>query len=93
MTGIMRLLQNLLQSLSTRLSSPTPDQIRAARLAAGLNQNEAASLIISSKRSWENWEQGRVNMHPGLFDYFLIQSGQKNLRIDENTPKDESEIL
>lgn len=61
------------------MNNPTPDQIRAARLAAGLSQDAAAVLIKSSKRSWENWEQGRVKMHPGLFDYFLIQSGQKNV--------------
>ena len=50
------------------MNNPTPDQIRAARLAAGLSQAEAGELILASKRSWENWEQGRVKMHPGLFD-------------------------
>jgi len=57
--------------------SPDIFEIKAARLASGLSQSEAAKLIKSSKRSWENWEQGRVKMHPGLFDYFLIKSGQK----------------
>lgn len=61
------------------MNNPTPDQIRAVRLAAGLSQPEAGELILASKRSWENWEQGRVNMHPGLFDYFLIKTGQKTL--------------
>lgn len=60
------------------MNNPTPDQIRAARLAAGLSQAEACELILSSKRSWENWEQGRVKMHPGLFDYFLIKTKQKS---------------
>lgn len=64
-----------------KVNNPTPDQIRAARLAAGLSHYAAAELIKSSKRSWENWEQGRVNMHPGLFDYFLLLSGQKELKI------------
>ena len=58
--------------------NPTPDNIRSARLAAGLSQAEAGELILSSKRSWENWEQGRVKMHPGLFDYFLIKTKQKS---------------
>ena len=61
-----------------RESNPTPEQIRAARLAAGLSQPEAGELILASKRSWENWEQGRVKMHPGLFDYFLIKTKQKS---------------
>ena len=60
------------------IMKPTPEQIRAARLAAGLSQTEAGELILASKRSWENWEQGRVNMHPGLFDYFLIKTKQKS---------------
>jgi len=59
------------------MNNPTLDQIRAVRLAAGLSQPEAGELILASKRSWENWEQGRVKMHPGLYDYFLIKSGQK----------------
>ena len=60
------------------MTNPTPLQIRAVRLAAGLSQPEAGELILASKRSWENWEQGRVKMHPGLFDYFLIKTKQKS---------------
>ena len=60
------------------MNNPTPDQILVARLAAGLSQPEAGELILASKRSWENWEQGRVKMHPGLFDYFLIKTKQKS---------------
>lgn len=60
------------------MNNPTPYQIRAVRLAAGLSQPEAGELILASKRSWENWEQGRVKMHPGLFDYFLIKTKQKS---------------
>lgn len=60
------------------MTNTTPDNIRSARLAAGLSQAEAGELILSSKRTWENWEQGRVKMHPGLFDYFLIKTKQKS---------------
>lgn len=65
-------------------NKPTPDQLRAARLAAGLSQEDAGELILGSRRSWENWEQGRVKMHPGLFDYFMIKTGQKTY-FDEQT--------
>ena len=61
------------------MNNPTPGQIRTARLASGLSQREAGGLILDSKRSWENWEQGRVKMSPGLFDYFLVKTGQKTL--------------
>ena len=61
------------------IKSSSPSKLReAARLASGLSQNQAAELIKASPRSWENWEQGRVKMHPGLFDYFLIKTKQKN---------------
>lgn len=60
-----------------RASNPRPDEISGLRTDAGLTQQQAADLIRASKRSWENWEQGRVKMHPGLFDYFLIRIGQK----------------
>lgn len=66
-----------LYSNGQSMNNPTPDQIKAARLAAGLSQSQAAEIIKASPRSWENWEQGRVKMHPGLFDYFLIKTMEK----------------
>lgn len=56
-------------------ANPTPDEIRAARLAAGLTQREAAALVHATVSAWEEWEQGRRRMHPGLFELFLIKTG------------------
>jgi len=55
---------------------PTPTAIRAARKVAGLTQDAAAERIHGKRRTWEDWEGGRADMHPGLFELFLIKTGQ-----------------
>lgn len=50
--------------------SPTPADLRAARRAAGLTQAQAAKLIHSKLRTWEDWEAGVAPMHPGLWRLF-----------------------
>lgn len=58
----------------TAASNPAPDAIKAARLAAGLTQSDAAALIYSGLRSWQQWEAGDRRMHPQLFESFLLKS-------------------
>ena len=50
--------------------NPTPDEIRAARDAAGLTQHQAADLIHGTERAWQEWEAGNRRMHPGLWELF-----------------------
>ena len=38
--------------------TPTPEEIKAARIAAGLTQVEAAALIRYSEIAWKQWEGG-----------------------------------
>jgi len=61
-------------------SNPHPAEIRAAREEAGLTQSQAAALVHSSPRNWQQWEDatGGTNarrMHPGLWDLFRIRAG------------------
>lgn len=67
------------EDLGGEISNPTPQHIRAARIAAGLTQKEAANLVQHSQRAWENWESasnsGR-SMHPAIFELFLIKTHQ-----------------
>ena len=58
-------------------ANPTPDEIRAARKLSGLTQREAAELIYASQSAWEDWEQGRRRMPPGLFELFRIKTGKR----------------
>ena len=55
--------------------SPTPAQIRAARTAAGLSQRQAAEVVMSATRSWEDWEAGRRNMPAAKWALFALKVG------------------
>lgn len=48
--------------------APTPDEIRAAREAAGLSRADAAALVYSSVRTIEKWELGAQRMHPAIWE-------------------------
>lgn len=62
---------------STRiLPSPTPDDIRAARAAAGHSQPMAAAVIGVTQRRWEDWEQGLRPMLPALLQAYLLLTEQ-----------------
>ncbi len=61
------------------MKSPTPDEIKEAREAAGLTQAQAANKIFSdSYRSWQNYESGDRAMHPAIWWCFLQRT--KRLR-------------
>lgn len=57
-------------------SNPTPTEVMAGREKAGLTQTEAAKLIRGTLRSWQSYEGGQRTMHPGLWELFLIKTGQ-----------------
>ena len=43
-------------------ASPSPEQIKAARAAAGLTQTQAAAMIYCTLRGWQDWEGGKRAM-------------------------------
>lgn len=57
----------------TAAANPFPDEIREARETAGLSQTDAAALIYSKMRTWQDWEAGIARMHPGLWELFNIK--------------------
>jgi len=60
-------------------SNPTPADIRTARTTAGLTQTEAALTVRASLRGWQQWEAGDRAMSPGLFELFMLKTGQWSL--------------
>lgn len=56
---------------------PSHEEIRSAREAAGLTQTQAAELVHSKLRTWQQWEAGDNRMHPGLWELFMIKTGMK----------------
>lgn len=67
-------------SASTTVTPPEPDDIRAARTAAGLTQTEAGDVVHASLRTWQQWEAGDRKMHPGLFELFKLKTGREKCR-------------
>lgn len=56
------------------MNSPTPDEIRAARIAAGLTQWQASALVYRSTNTWERWEGGSRTMPPDTWELFQIKT-------------------
>lgn len=59
-----------------RSANPAQENIRALRKAEGLTQTDAATLIHSSLRTWQDWEAGVTRMHPGLWELFKIKASK-----------------
>jgi putative transcriptional regulator len=72
-----------------QLANPLPEEIIAARKAAGLTQTDAAGLVCGSLRAWQQWEAGDRRMHPGLWRLFLLESGTTDDRAHTDCPQSE----
>lgn len=61
-------------------STPTPAQIRASRESLQLTQADAAEIVHSGVRSWQQWEAevgtaDHRRMHPAFWELFRIKTG------------------
>lgn len=54
--------------------NPTPAEILKAREGAKLTQAEAAALLHSSWRTWQDWEAGARRMHPAFWELFRLKT-------------------
>lgn len=68
--------KNRSQTNRRSASSPTAAEILAAREYARLTQTEAAQIIYSTLRTWQDWEAGARRCHPAIFELFIIKTGQ-----------------
>jgi putative transcriptional regulator len=57
-------------------AQPAPTEIRAARLAAGLTQTQAADLIGYSLRGWQQIESGQSPVQVAAWALFLLSVRQ-----------------
>ena len=60
----------------TKHDNPAPEEIKAARTAAGHTQTEAADLIGYTVRAWQMWEAGQRLMRRSTFDLYLSRAGK-----------------
>jgi len=53
---------------------PTPQQIKEARVKAGLTQMQAAELVHKKLRTWQDWEHksGKYKIDLTAWELFLI---------------------
>ena len=54
-------------------AKPTAQQIKAARESAGLTQTQAAELVFSSTRAWQQWEAQDRGMHLAFWALFCYR--------------------
>jgi DNA-binding transcriptional regulator YiaG len=59
------------------VGTPTPAEIRAAREALGLTQTDAAALVHTTCRVWQQWEAGDRRMHPAFFELFIRKTHRR----------------
>ena len=50
------------------------DDIKNARLKAGITQLEAANLVHVNLRTWQKWEYGERSIHPAFYELFIIKT-------------------
>lgn len=60
---------------SNPAANPAPADIREAREAAGLTQTDAAALLHTTCRTWQQWEAGDRRMHAAFWELFRNKSG------------------
>lgn len=59
-------------------TSPTPEQVKEARLAAGHTQAEAAAVVHRDEyRRWSEWERGVVKMPPAEWELYLLKTQKR----------------
>ena len=54
-------------------ATPTPAQIVALRDKAGLTQTQAAAVVFTTLRNWQQWEGGERRMHPAFYELFRMK--------------------
>jgi len=55
------------------LDRPSPEDVKVARIASGLTQEQAGAAVGVARRTWQDWERGQRRMPPGLFELFGLK--------------------
>ncbi len=54
--------------------NPSPEEIKQARLDAGLTQRAAADLLYLDTNTWKSWEYGINPMPQDRWEHFLTKT-------------------
>lgn len=60
-------------------NTPTPEEVRNARIGAGLTQSQAAAIIGTCLNSWQRYEgrggdRGNRTIPPAKWELFLMKT-------------------
>lgn len=58
------------------MNNPTPQEIAAARTAAGQTTTDAAAEVRAAARTWQQWEAGDRKMPCAVWELYLLHTGQ-----------------
>lgn len=58
----------------TRVSRPSPTEIRVARTYVGESQANAAAAVHVDQRTWKRWEYGERKMPLAAWELYLIKN-------------------
>lgn len=67
------------RKVSAEFPSPPPLDIAAARESAGLSVEEAARRVLTTRSTWNKWENGRSRMPAGLWRLFQLETQLRQL--------------
>lgn len=67
------------------MTPPAPGEITATRQQAGLTQTQAAALLHTSLRAWQQWEHGDRRMHPAMWELFRIKTVSSQPRTEDES--------
>lgn len=59
----------------TAASTPSAVEIKQTRAQAGLTQTQAAALVHTTCRVWQQYEHDDRRMHPAFWELFCIKTG------------------
>jgi DNA-binding transcriptional regulator YiaG len=64
------------------LGHPHPSDILEARKRLGITQTEAAAMLHTTCRVWQQWEAGKRKMHPAFWELFRIKAllNERNMK-------------
>jgi putative transcriptional regulator len=67
---------NRSRAAGSEASSPTSEEIRAAREAACLTQLECARMVYTALGTWHQWEADVRRMHPAFWELWQIKAAK-----------------
>ena len=59
--------------------SPSAEQVKEARLKAGMSTEKAGALLYRTARNWQQWEAGERQMDAALWELFRSLAQPDNL--------------